>query len=126
MKLSNRELLNSLSGLRSLSQKELPIKLSYAIAKNLKAIEKELVIYEKERHKLVKKYAKLDKEGNPQIDEYKNYIIKEENALDWQNDIKELLDIIVDLNIHKVNLNALEGVKISPSKLGTIDFMLDE
>ncbi len=126
MKLTNRELIESLPGLRNLSQKQLPIKFSYAIAKNSKAIEKELSIYEGERQKLVKKYAELDKEGNPKVDKQGNYVIKKKSVLDWQIYVKELLDIEVDLNIHKVNLNALEGLKISPLELVAIDFMIEE
>ena len=42
MKLTNRKILNDSNFLRGLIHKQLPIKVSYAIAKNVSKIEKEL------------------------------------------------------------------------------------
>lgn len=126
MKLTNQELLNSIPTLRKLSQEQLPIRVSYTISKNIKSIEEELIIYEEERQKLIKKYAELDKEGNPKVDEQENYMIKPENQSEWNKGALELLSIETDINISKINLNALEGLKISPLELTSIDFMVKE
>lgn len=126
MKLTNQELLNSIPTLQKLSQEQLPIKISYTISKNIKAIEEELKIYEEERQKLIKKYAELDKEGKPKVNDNGNYVIKQENQLDFNKEVLELLDIETDINISKVDLNALEGLKISPSELTSVNFMIEE
>lgn len=78
------------------------------------------------RAKMLKQYAELDKEGNPKVDEQENYMIKPENQLEWNKGALELLSIETDINISKINLNALEGLKISPSELTSIDFMVKE
>lgn len=49
MKLTNRKIVNDANLLGNLTHKQLPIKVSYAIAKNISKIEKELEIYNKER-----------------------------------------------------------------------------
>lgn len=126
MKLTNQELLNSIPTLQKLSQKQLPIKVSYTISKNIKAIEEELKIYEEERQKLIKKYAELDKEGKPKVNDNGNYIIKQENQLDFNKEVLELLNIETDVNISKIDLNALEGLKISPSELTSVNFLIKE
>nr|DAR08328.1 MAG TPA: Protein of unknown function (DUF1617) [Caudoviricetes sp.] len=126
MKLNNKELLNSILTLQKLSQEQLPIKVSYIISKNIKNIEEELVVYEEERQKIIKKYAELDKEGKPKINDKGNYIIKRENQLDFNKCSLELLSIETDVNISKIDLNALEGLKISPSEVSSVNFMIEE
>ena len=64
MKLTNRKIVNDANLLGNLTHKQLPIKVSYAIAKNISKIEKELEIYNKERQKLIDKYCLKDEEGN--------------------------------------------------------------
>ncbi|HLR35958.1 MAG TPA: hypothetical protein VK071_11615 [Tissierellales bacterium] len=126
MKLTNQELLNSIPTLQELSKEQLPIKISYTISKNIKIIEEELKIYEEERQKLIKKHAELDKEGKPKVNDNGNYIIKQENQLDFNKEVLELLNIETDVNICKVDLNALDGLKISPLELTSIYFLIEE
>lgn len=126
MKITNQELLNSIPTLRKLSKEQLPIKISYTISKNIKNIEEELVVYEEERQKLIKKHAELDKEGKPKVNDNGNYVIKQENQLDFNGEVLELMSIETDVNISKIDLNALEGLKISPSELTSVNFMIEE
>jgi len=126
LKLTNQELLNSIPTLQELSKEQLPIKISYTISKNIKIIEEELKIYEEERQKLIKKHAELDKEGKPKVNDNGNYIIKQENQLDFNKEVLELLNIETDVNICKVDLNALDGLKISPLELTSIYFLIEE
>ncbi|MDU2198233.1 MAG: DUF1617 family protein [Peptostreptococcaceae bacterium] len=103
MKLTNRKILNDSNFLRGLIHKQLPIKVSYAIAKNVSKIEKELEIYNKERQKLLDKYCVKDEKGNLVIDESNNYSIEEEYIDICNKELNELLDIEVDIDIHKFN-----------------------
>ena len=100
MKLTNRKIVNDANLLGNLTHKQLPIKVSYAIAKNISKIEKELEIYNKERQKLIDKYCLKDEEGNL-IDENNQFKIADGNLESWNKDMNELLDIEIDINIHK-------------------------
>ncbi len=124
MKLTNKALLNSISNLRVLSKKQLPVKVSYAIAKNISKIEKELTIYEIERQKLIDKYAKKDNEGKVVADN--NGQIKFKDKENWEKDINELLDIEVEIEFHKFNIKHLEGREISPAELIALEHMIEE
>ena len=126
MKITNQVLLNSIPTLQKLSKEQLPIKVSYTISKNIKAIEEELKIYEEERRKLIKKYAELDKEGKPKVNDNGNYVIKQENQLDFNKEVLELMSIETDINISKINLNVLEGLKVSPLEISSVNFMIEE
>lgn len=128
MKLTNRKIVNDANFLGTLTNKQLPIKVSYAIAKNVSKIEKELEIYSKEKQKLVDKYCIKDENGNNKIDENDQLKIADENLDDWNKSINELLDIEIEIDIHKFNINDLlnSNLDMTPSELMLIDYMIEE
>ena len=71
MKLTNKKILNDIHMLNNLSNLELPVKVSYKIAKNIMNIEKELKVYNTQRQKLIDKYCLKDENNQNVIDENK-------------------------------------------------------
>lgn len=126
MKLSNQRLVSDIPVLRNISQKELPVKVSYAIAKNLNKIESELKTYESQRAKLIDKYALKDEKGQVKADEAGQIIFKDECKEQWDKDIKELLEIENEIDIHKFNINILDGYNMTANELMLIDYMIEE
>lgn len=124
MKLSNEKILADIAKLMEISKKVLPIKASYAIAKNMKKIEDELEIYYKEREKLIDKYAEKDENGNVKIDETGFIVFRDKES--WDREIKELLAIENDIKIHKFPIDVLEGYNMSPAELMLIEYMIEE
>lgn len=123
MKLRNEKIVNSIHVLSKLTNMDLNIKVSYAVAKNISKIEKELEVYNKEKAKLIDKYCEKDKEGNLKIDKDGNTkIINQEN---WSKDFKELLQIENEIDIHKINEEDLFkcNFNITPGELMLIDYM---
>lgn len=127
MKLSNERVVNDSNVLGVISQKNLPIKVSYAIAKNISKIEAELKVYNSERQKLIDKYSIKDKEGKPLIEE-NSIKIAPEYIEDWNRDIKELLEIENEVDIHKFHISELENSNctMTPAELNVIDYMIEE
>lgn len=128
MKLSNEKILNTINVLGNLNNTQLPIKLAYAISKNINKIDIELKTYNDEKVKLINKYAEKDKEGNVISDEHGHIIIEEKHKEDWNNDISELLSIENEIDIHKIQLDDLlnANYNISPAELSMIDFMIED
>lgn len=128
MKLTNRKIVQDANFLGALTQKQLPIKISYAIAKNVSKIEKELDIYNKERQKLLDKYCIKNEEGKNKIDENNQLKIADEHLETWNKDINELLDIDVDIDIHKFKIDDLlnSNVDLTPAELMLIEYMIEE
>ncbi len=127
MKLSNERIVNDANVLGAISQKNLPIKVSYAIAKNIAKIEAEIKVYNKERQKLIEKYSVKDEEGKPLIED-NSIKIASEHVEDWNRDIKELLAIENEVDIHKFHIDELINSKcdMSPAELMLIDYMIEE
>lgn len=128
MKLSNERIVNTINVLGDLNNAKLPVKVAYAITKNINKINSELKAYNEEKAKLIDKYAEKDEEGKLKADEYGNITLKEEYIQDWNRDIAELLSIENEMDIHMIKLDALLSANydISPAELSTIDFMIEE
>jgi hypothetical protein len=126
MKLSNERIINDASRLGELSQKPLPIKVSYAIAKNITRIDSELKVYNSERQKLIEKYAEKDDKGKVATDETGQFKLKPQCIDEWNTDIKELLAIENEISIHKFKLSELDGHSMKPAELMLIEYMIEE
>lgn len=127
MKLSNERIVNDAKALGALTEKKLPIKVSYAIAKNITKIEAELKVYNQERQKLIEKYSSKDNGGDPLIKD-NSIIIAEEFKEEWNRDFKELLAIENEFEIHKFHINELlnSSCNFTPAELMLIDYMIEE
>ena len=120
MKLSNERIVNTINVLGDLNNAKLPVKVAYAITKNINKIDIELKSYNEEKTKLINKYAEKNEDGN--------VVLKEEHIEDWNRDIKELLSIENEVDIHMIQLDDLlnSNYDISPAELAAIDFMISE
>lgn len=123
MKLRNEKIVNSIHVLSKLTNMDLNIKVSYAIAKNISKIEKELEVYNKEKSKLINKYGEKDEEGKLKKNE--DETVKIIDTESWDKDIKELLEIENEIDIHKINEEDLFkcNCNITPGELMLIDYM---
>lgn len=128
MKLSNEKILNTINVLGNLNNAQLPIKVAYAVSKNINKIESELKAYNTEKAKLIEKYSEKDEEGKVISNEQGHVTIKNEHIEDWNRDINELLSIENEVDIHKIQLNDLlnANYNISPAELTLIDFMIND
>lgn len=128
MKLSNQTLVNSIPVLSKLNQLELPVKVAFIVAKNIKEVDKSLGSYNETRNKLLRQYAEKDEQGMPKVDEVGNIIFKEDCQEKWTGDIQELLELKVNLKIETIPTHDLfkAEISISPSELEKIEFMIKD
>ncbi len=99
------------------NNKELPIKVSYAITKNLRMMEPEIKLYDEERTKLLEKHG--DKAEN------NTYKIPKEHMEAWEKDIADLLDVDVTVTVHQVDIsNFTDGIE--PVVMEALEFMIKE
>lgn len=124
MKLSNEKLVNSIGVLSKLTNMELPIKLSYAISKNITKIDRELAVYNKERQKLIEKYGEKGEEGNLKTKEDGTINILDIDS--FNNDLKEILDIETEVEIHVIDLEKVDvDINITPGEIMLVDYMFE-
>lgn len=123
MKLSNERLINSIGVLSKLNNSELAVKTSYKLSKNIKTLDKEIVLFNEEKQKLINKYAVKNEKGENKIENGNFEIADREN---FNKEYRELLDIEVDVKIEKINIDELakSDLTITPGELSLIDYLI--
>ncbi len=127
MIITNREMQGKVQVLQTITQRKLPIKISYAIAKNINSINKELKIFEEEKMKIISDYTLKDKQGDIKVENDKYVFIKDKED-ECNEKYNELLNIEVELNLRAININDLlnSNVDFTPGELIELDFMIME
>ena len=125
MKLINNIIVNSIEALKNLSGKELDVKTSFKIAKNIKVIDEISNIFVDEKRKLVSKYGTKDEEGNLKVDDHGVAEIDKDNLEEWNRSYADLLEIENDIGIEKIKLSDLD-IKVSPQELLAVEYMIEE
>lgn len=116
----------------AISSKKLPIKLSYAISKNLSVLEKEANLIDDNRIKLAEAYAEKNPDGTPIIDENKCYVINEAALPSLNKEIAEYYRTVTSIDICKANIKELDKLEdsrydaLSPAEISALDFMLED
>lgn len=95
-----------------------PVKFSYALTRNLKMLEGLVKIFEEERKKLLEQCAEKNEES-------KEVKIAAEHQGAWERDMKELLEIEVEIKPHMLPVEELPE-NIEPAVLYSLDFMIKE
>lgn len=107
MKLKNIEIVQLLNGIAELSSNEMPVRLAYAIKKNHKKLVEEYRDYEEQLNKLREKH--------------------DEKSMEYGKELKELLDIEVNIEFHKIPESVFENgdFAISPKHIEALEFMIE-
>ena len=100
-----KDILNFVNGCASLREKRLPVKLCYAIKKNLAAVSDAANAYDAERQELLEKYAAKGEDGKFLV-ENGQYSIEDKEG--FAKDLDELLAIETEVGIHTVSEEEIE------------------
>lgn len=123
--LNNTEIINAFNSANELMQcKDLPVKISWDIAKNMKQINDAFNTYLKVEKELIKEYAikddnggvKLDNNNQPKFPPRSEYYSKRNELLECENTLKMII----------IKLDNLGGCNISPATLYNLGFMIEE
>jgi len=110
MKLTLGEIYGLTRSMQKLTDKELPIKISFRLYRFVKDCSIEMEILEKARVKLVEKYAIGPKDG----DEIK---VSDENKNKFQDEFSTLLSEEVEIDFEPISVNDLGDIFIATNDL---------
>lgn len=105
MKLRNSQIISFLNTYTAIKTKKLPVKLGYAIKKNVSAVTAASEAYSAERNELLKHYAQKGENGQFLVNDG-CYVIPDQEG--YAKDIEELLNIETEAEIQTVSLDVLE------------------
>lgn len=106
-------------------QEKYPVKLSYAMTRNFKALESLMKDFETERNKLLDIYNVKSENGEPAYKSTGKIEIAKEHETEWVKEMSELLEIDVEFSPHMVAVEDFPE-NIEPSILYGLDFMIKE
>lgn len=107
MKIRLGELRELTANLYPMQKKTFPVKISYAIMRNIEALEKEFSSFEKQRIELCKAYANKDSDGNPVIKDGA-YDIPDDVKEEFRKELADLSDEEIDIDIRTVSAEEFE------------------
>lgn len=115
------ELMDSVTTLQKLSQKDFKAKLAWSIARLLKAAEVEVQAFNEARMNLITKYGEKDENGELITDEKGNCKIIPDNVSTFNAELNELLASEIEINANKINFELLEDLDFTPSDIAVLE-----
>lgn len=122
--MKNRDIVANFNNLYGIIGKndKYPVKLSFAIAKNLKMLEPLVKDFEEEKNKILELYCLRNLDGTFQRKKNGEYEIQEVYKQEWEENMKELLEIDVKVEPHMVSTNDYPE-DIEPAVILALGFM---
>lgn len=105
MKLKNRDIVNFINGCAVLRTKKLPIKIGYAINRNIIILSEAAEAYNSAREKIIEEHTEKDSEGKPVVKD-NSYVFKDTQR--FNKDLEELLGIDTEVNLHTISEKDIE------------------
>ena len=125
MKVTLRQIIESLPAINELAIKPIKIGQSYKISKILNEINGHLKPYQDVRNKLIENY-KADTSGSVLVfseDEEENAQLR----LAFDKELDPVLDeMIIFQNVSKISVTKLDNVQIAPGFLAALDWLLED
>lgn len=114
MKLTNRVIFTSVESLKKLNNLELPVKVAYAVKKNVDALDIQIKFISERRNEIIERHGK----------DGKIEVTNKEAVLAFNMDFNDVLDIEEDIEIKTISIDELGDAKLSSSDLDALSFML--
>ena len=114
---STKAILENLLELQK-QKKKFPVKIKYAIMRNIETIEKEFSGFEKQRIELCKTYADKDEKGKPVIKDG-TYDIPDDAKEEFRKELADLSSEEVDADIRMVPIGEFEKCENEPYEMPT-------
>lgn len=105
MKLKNRDIVNFINGCAVLRAKKLPVKIGYAINRNIIILAEAAEAYNVAREKIIEEHTEKDSEGKPVVKD-NSYVFKDTQR--FNKDLEELLGIDTEVNLHTISEKDIE------------------
>lgn len=122
IKITNINMVNGLNTLGVLAGAKLPIKISYAVKKNIEIIARELKTYDDEKAILIDRFGQKDEEGNLKTEGNKCFI---DDVEGFNKEITELNNIENEVDFYDISLDSLlnSNIELTTAELTSIEFL---
>ena len=98
---------------------KIPVKLNFYIQKNIQKIYEAAHEIESIKFNLCNSYGTLNEEKD-------KYIISPDKIEEFNQELKDLFNLIQELDIHMFKLNEFDGIELEYQQMSAIMFMIEE
>ena len=132
MDLTLIKVVNAYDALQRIKNRTFPIKIAYAINKNMQLFKGDVDFYKKNINDIYNQYLEKDIKGNfitvSETKDSTSFKIKEGMDLEMGQKMKELNETEINIDVYMISLNMLMelNIDIEPSVLNNIDFILQD
>ena len=127
MKITFLQLKNAQPALTKLLNTDLDVRVSLTLRRVVKAVDAELEHFDAERMKLIEKFATKDKAGKIVTKDDQAVFGDEGAYVQFRNEFEKLAGFEIEMDVKPIDLSKVEGVKMSPVELNTLDpFLVQE
>lgn len=130
MMMKNRQILAIYNNISPIKKKQLPVRIGFAINKNLAVMDTAAKAYNEERMKILEQYCEKDENGLKTTEDGKEYLVKDKKG--YEEAMDELFDIETDVQIHTITIDDIEKCDsekfdaLTPFELEVLEFMITE
>lgn len=124
MKLTNKEITDSVQAMSKILSQDLAIKTQFRLNKNVDKLNGIIATFEKSKKSLIDKYADRDDKGKLLVTN-NMYTFKKHNE-EFNKEFNELLAIKNEVYIEKISINELEGIRLNNAEFNSIKFLIKE
>lgn len=124
-----KQIINIYKKLEIFSDKRLPIRISYAISRNMKIAYEICQSFDNSRTELLEKYGAHDENGELVVDGSGR--VKLNDSKKFADEIDELLDVEEEINFVKISLDDLQRCDsdnydpLTPNEITVLDMIVD-
>lgn len=115
-----QDIVNAIETFNVMSNKEMPIKTSFKVARIAKELDKEYQLFNDTRRKAIETYGEKDENGELKIDDKGNVALIQDKIETFSAEMNELLNNEVSLNTEPFTLSELEGITLTPAQTSTL------
>ena len=113
-------IVNAIETFNAMSNKEMPIKTSFKVARIAKELDKEYQLFNETRRKAIETYGEKDENGELKIDDKGNVALIQDKIETFSSEMSELLNNEVSLNTEPFTITELEGITLTPAQTSTL------
>lgn len=119
------ELLNTIPILRELINKPFNGTTAFKLARLMRELDKEVLLFEEARQRLAEKYGQRDDNGQFVFDEDGSIKLQEDKLVECNEEMMTLLLTTVDINADKIPLEVFNDITIAPSQIIMINNLIE-
>ncbi len=126
IKVKLNTLLDSLSILKELANKELKGRTAFQLGKLIKKVDEEYSLFNETREKLLNKYAAKDENGSYKIGENNEYTFENNNYQLFMEEISSIINTEIEIEASPIKLEDIGELQLTPAQMVMLESFIEE